>query len=260
MFRPLLATALAVVPVAAAVRRAGDAWHTYEATGAAAEFGLTYDPRLPLDWLLVAVVTGQLVGVAGARFESNRSAARWLYGAALVSGALATVVGARDLSAFAVVGPMLLLISAAVLFALLDRHAGGSLHPSWLSDPRARIRGLVVGVAVTVMATGFGLAEDEHILPRSRALHEACWVVAIVGGLFAILCLGAVLVARAGNARALGHRFMVFGFFAALVFGAFATYSLGFHWKETVDLCRTVRRSFPAPQAPKGVPRSVERR
>jgi hypothetical protein len=91
-------------------------------------------------------------------------------------------------------------------------------------------------VATCIIAILVGLAEDEHLIARSRSLHRTCWAFAILGGLFAIAHLGIFFVDRART----GSRLRVAlagGFFFALFFGAFATYSLGFHWKETRSLC-----------------------
>ena len=158
----------------------------------------------------------------------------------MLLGALATFVGAREPFAAHALAPACVLVAATVAFAVEDRVAEGRAHPSWLADPASRLRGLVAGVVVCLAAVGVGLAEDERLLPRSRALHETCWAVGVAAGLFALLCVAAVVVAvgaRGGAARRVG----VVAFFGAVAFGAFATYSLGFHWKETVSLCWTGR-------------------
>ncbi|MEJ7730690.1 MAG: hypothetical protein WKG00_15915 [Polyangiaceae bacterium] len=229
---------LLALPLAAVVRRGVDAWRTYEATGAAAQFGLTYGARLPLDWLLVGIVTSALVAGAAVSFHRYRSRARWLFGAAALAALASTIVGARDLAAWSVLAAILLVFAASLSMVVADRLAGGHSRPSWLTDRGGRLRGLVTGGVLLAVGVAVAFAEDERVLPRSRTVRDASWIVAISGGLLFLVAIFGALLAWARERRSKGATVAVVGFLAALLFAGFATYSLGFHWKETVSLCR----------------------
>ncbi len=97
-------------------------------------------------------------------------------------------------------------------------------------NPLHRRRPIVVGSALIALGALLLLLMDERLIPRMMGTYGL--VLGTGVGLFGWGVVGWLRARPAANRQA-----SWIGAFAAVAVAAFATYSLGFYWKETLRIC-----------------------